>query len=235
MSRGRVVAGAVGLVLLIGLTVFVVQVIQSYGHIRRGEADPFLEKKLQSSFSKLIANQKVTQQDMARLRSPDAATFGNPNAKLTIVEFLDFDCPFCEASFAPLREMMGKYANQVYFVVRDFPIEELHPRAIAAALAAHCAQAQGKFWPYHDQLFFHQDQHEDADLMRYVKMVGLDETAFRTCYVNQTYKDKIQQSLGDGLQVGVQATPTFFFNDVKIQGALTREQLEFLIQRFLKM
>ncbi|MDO8617352.1 MAG: thioredoxin domain-containing protein [Candidatus Uhrbacteria bacterium] len=235
MSRGRLIGGIIGLALLMGVVLFVVQVVQSYGRIQRGEADPFLEKKLQSSFSKLVANQKVTQQDIARLKTPDAPTFGNPKAKLTIVEFLDFDCPFCGATFGPLREVMEKYSDRIQVVIRDFPIEEIHPRAFPAALAARCAHAQGKFWPYHDQLFFYQARHEDVDFVRYAQMVGLNEKAFRACYEKQTYKEQVLQGLGDGLQVGVQGTPTFFFNDVKIQGALNREQLEFLIQRFLKL
>lgn len=181
-----------------------------------------------------MVNSNILMEDLVRLASVYTGTLGKPGAKLTIVEFLDFDCPYSRNSFSPVREMITKYQDQIYFVVRDFPIEELYPRAVPAALAAHCAAAQGKFWPYHDKLFIHQDQHQDEDLMRYAREVGLEEASFQRCYENRMFASAIQQDVRDGLQSGVAGTPTFFFNGVKIQGALDADTLESLIKRFLQ-
>ena len=225
-----------GAVFVIGLSLlfFVRQVWVYYDAIRSGKSNPILEQRMESSWSKLVANNKVGAEDLARLTASQTGTLGTKGAKLTIVEFLDFDCPFCRASFSPVREMIQKYNKQVYFIVRDFPLEELHPRAIPSALAARCAAAQDKFWAYHDKLYIDQDHHEDADLERYARETGLDTVAFDQCYQHRTFAAAIQQDVQDGLRVGVQGTPTFFFNGVRVQGQLDGLTLEYLIQRFLK-
>ncbi len=204
-----------------------------YNAIRTGKIDPALETVLSSSSSQTEANSVVTAADLLRLQNKKAPTLGTKGAPLTIVEFLDYDCPFCRDVAIPVRQLMEAYQDQVFFVVRDFPIEALHPRAFFSALAARCAQEQGKYWPYHDKLFADQEQREDEDYQRFALEVGLDEKKFDTCYKSQKHKSLIQEDVGDGVRVGVQGTPTFFFNGTRIQGALTRELMEKLVQRFL--
>ena len=231
----KIVLAFFGVIILLTGLWFGSQFLHYYRAIRSGAINPLLEQNLQSSFSRMAANAKVTPQDLARLTSPDAPTRGKSNAKLTIVEFLDFDCPFCGSAFVPLKDALTKHKDQIYFVVRDFPIEELHPRALRSALAARCAQGQGKYWPYHDLLFAAQDRHEEADLERNAELAGLNVNAFRQCYQSEQFKEKVLSDIRDGLQVGVQGTPTFFFNGVKVQGALDQKTFEFLIERFLKL
>jgi protein-disulfide isomerase len=159
---------------------------------------------------------------------------GNPAARLVVVEFLDFGCPYCRDSFSAVREVMQRYQDRVYFIARDFPVDELHPRATAAALAARCAQEQGFYWPYHDKLFSQQEHHEAVDLQRYAQEIGLNMSLFETCVFEKRYVDRIQMESADGLRAGVEGTPTFFFNGIKVQGALNARTLDFIVQTFLK-
>ena len=225
---------AVAALISVGLGSFGWNIYGNYRAIREGRIPPSLERRLQASFTRVVANARVTDADLKLLASSSAPTFGTPDAKLTIVEFIDFDCPFCRATFVPFRALMEKYKDHLFVVMRDFPIEEIHPRAFPAALAARCAQEQGAYWSYHDKLYVAQERHEDEDFYRSAREMGLNETRFTACYQNKKYAAHVQQDLQDGLQVGVQGTPTFFFNGIKMQGALDQQTLEFLIQQFLK-
>lgn len=208
--------------------------IRYYRAIRSGEANPLLDQRLQASISSQIANQQVTSEDLLRLQPPSAPAFGNPAAKLVVVEFLDFGCPYCLQSFPAMREIMQKYKDRVYFMARDFPVDELHPRATATAMAARCAQEQGLYWPYHDKLFLNQEHHEEADLERYAQEVGMNVPSFQACVREKRYEDVVQREVADGLRAGVAGTPTFFFNGIRVQGALDVRTLEFIIETFLK-
>ncbi len=212
---------------------FVFTFFRYYFAIRSGASNPLLSQRLDATISSQIANQHVTEEDLLRLQPTTAPTLGNPASKLVVVEFLDFGCPYCKDSYSAVREVMEKYKNKVYFMARDFPVEELHPRAIAAALAARCAQEQGLYWPYHDKLFAHQDRHEDADLRTYAQEVGANVPSFDQCVREKRYESFVQQELADGLRAGVEGTPTFFFNGVRVQGGLDAPTLEFIISKFL--
>ncbi len=207
-----------------------------YDAIRTGKTNPMLEQELQASFSQAVANTRVTAEDLARLTTSSAGTLGKKTgASLTIVEFVDFGCPFSQYSATPVRKVMQKYKDQVSFYIRDFPIDDLHPNATQAALAARCAARQNRYWLYHDKLFANQGKFTQADLETYAQDVGLDTASFRTCLLNKTQAQSVQQDQADGLQAGVGATPTFFFNGIKVQGGLDEAALEYLIQRFLKL
>lgn len=218
---------------VVGVFAFGTEVYRNIQAIRNGEPNPLLKKRLDLSFSRAIANANVTPEDLAHLNLKTAPALGASNAKLTIVEFLDFDCAPSQAMFSVVRELMERYKDRVRFIVRNFPVEELHPRAMSASLAAACANDQGKFWPYHDKLFLNQTQHTDADLLRYAKEVGLDAGKFQDCYEGRVHADDIQTDVADALRAGVEGTPTFFFNGIKVEGSRDRETFEQLIKRFL--
>lgn len=206
-----------------------------YGAIKRGDSNPLIDTYIGLSLTNALANTQVTPQDLERLAAATSPTFGSSSSTVTIVEFLDFSCPFSEASYGPLREVKQKYQDRIRVVYRDFPISEIHPRAFAAALAARCAHEQGKYLAYHDRLFANQENHEDADLLRYARAVGLNEAQFQSCYQSQKYASVVQADIQAGLQAGVQGTPTFFFNGIKVPGTLNSQLLELLVQRFLKL
>ena len=223
------------LLVFLVLGFFAYKTFNYYSAIRRGDSNPLIDTYVGLSLTNALANTKVTAGDLARLAPATAPTFGPASSTVTIVEFLDFGCPFSEASYGPLREMEQKYQDRIRVVYRDFPITELHPRAFAASLAARCAHEQGKYLAYHDRLFANQEQLEDTDLLRYARAVGLNEDQFQGCYQSQKYASVIQADIQDGLQAGVQGTPTFFFNGIKVPGTLNNKLLELLIQRFLKL
>lgn len=208
--------------------------VSYYRAIRAGQSSPLLDQHLEASLSSAIANQHVTEEDLIRLQPISAPALGNPAAKLVVVEFLDFGCPYCRESFSGVRELIQRYQDRVYFIARDFPVDELHPRATAAALAARCAQEQGFYWSYHDKLFLDQQHQEDEDLRRYAQEVGMNVVSFDQCYKEKRYETRIRTEIADGLRAGVEGTPTFFFNGIRIQGALDAKTLEFLIKKFLE-
>lgn len=227
--------------LFVAFTAFIVSFIYSFARsfiaIRRNGADAWLEQRLESSVARAVANTQVTAEDLKALDRPGRPSLGPEQAKLTVVAFLDYGCPFCRRAAGPFRETMLKYQDRVRFVIRDFPVEELHPNALQAAGAVRCAFAQGKGWAMHDMLFAQATDLVPADFERYAAQSGLDLDKYRSCVEAQTYTAQIQEDLADGLRAGVQGTPTYFFNGVRIQGVpgeRPEAYFDFLIQRFLK-
>jgi protein-disulfide isomerase len=150
---------------------------------------------------------------------------GNPNAPVTIIEFADFQCPFCQRTETALKALLAKYDGKVKLAFLDFPLSEIHSHAEKAAEAARCAGEQGKFWEYHDDLFANQSKLEDDSLIERAQKLHLDETAFRTCLTSRKFKHDIEVNLQEGNEAGVSGTPAYFINDIFLSGA--RPQAEF--------
>jgi protein-disulfide isomerase len=234
MSIWKVLGWLFGLLLAIGVILFIRQSYTYYTAIRSGATNPLLEQQLEATISRLSANQSVSNADLDHLVDPAAPSLGDASATVTIVEFLDYGCPYCRAAFEPVRESVLRHEGKVRLVIRDFPLEDIHPGATKAAVAARCAQEQGKFWAYHDKLFLRdQRSFTDEDLVDIATESGLDLSAFNSCRASSRAKALVDRDLTTGLQVGVAGTPTFFFNRVRIKGAPSAEALEFIIQRFL--
>ena len=147
-----------------------------------------------------------------------AAARGRSDARLTLIEFSDFQCPFCarhtRETFAQIqREYVD--TGKVRYVFRHFPIESIHPNAFAAARAAECARQQGKFWDMHTRLFANQQQLAETDLVGYAKAAGLDTTAFQRCVATAEVSAKIRQDLDEGARAGISGTPMFFVGTVE--------------------
>jgi protein-disulfide isomerase len=147
-----------------------------------------------------------------------AATKGAAKAPVTIVEFSDFLCPFCKRAQATLAAIETRYGDQVRFVFRDYPIEELHPGATKAAEAARCANEQDKFWPYHD-IIFQKVPRTPEELKLYAAEVGLDVTKFDACLTSGTHAAAVQKDIQEGARLGIDGTPAFFINGRVVKGA----------------
>ncbi len=147
--------------------------------------------------------------------------WGPADAKVTIVEFSDFQCPYCERFFTSTYPLIKeKYGNKVKFVFRHFPIAQIHPFATQAALASECANEQGKFWEYHDALFSNQQDLSKEALVKYAGLAKVPDTAkFSACLDSQKYNTKIQSDFNEAVGYGVQGTPTFFINGNILVGA----------------
>ena len=148
---------------------------------------------------------------------------GAAEADVAIVEFSDFQCPFCKQAHLTLSKVLERYPGTVKLVYLDFPLEKIHPQARRAALAARCANDQGKFWEYHDVLFAQSPRLNLADLKRYAQQVGLDAAQFETCLSSETHKATVQKDLDEGKKLGVTSTPAFFINGRPLSGAQSLE------------
>jgi protein-disulfide isomerase len=150
----------------------------------------------------------------------DGAPFRGPaTAPVTIVEFQDFHCPFCRRVQPTLIQLAARYGDRVKLVYRDFPIESLHPQARNAHEAARCANAQGKFWAYHDALYAKPHQATHEDLTAIAREANLEMDPFKLCLNARTYRSAVQRDIDEGSRVGVTGTPTFFINGRVISGA----------------
>ena len=139
-------------------------------------------------------------------------TRGAEAAAVTLVEYGDFECPFCGEAYRIVREVERRYGERVRFVFRHFPQPEIHPYAQRAAEVAEAAAAQGKFWEMHDYLFEHQPSLAVPDLLRYAADLGLDVDRIRTELEERVYRDRVLADVASGQQSGVPGTPGFFVN-----------------------
>lgn len=142
----------------------------------------------------------------------DAPMLGRADAPVTLVEFSDYQCPFCQRFFATtLPALKKEYVDtgRVRYVFRDFPLEQLHPQARKAAEAAHCAGEQGKYWEMHDLLFQNQRALAPPQLAEHARAVGVDGATFEECLASGRHAARVARGLADGAAAGVQGTPTF--------------------------
>ncbi len=151
----------------------------------------------------------------------NAPTKGKPDAKLVLVEFSDYQCPFCQRSFQGVLTQVDKdyiQTGKLKYVFQDFPLEELHNNAFKAAEAAHCAGDQGKYWEMHDRLFSNQQALAPENLTAYAEAIGLNRDTFQQCLDGGKYAAQVREGLAQGQQLGVQGTPTFFLGTVTADG-----------------
>jgi protein-disulfide isomerase len=144
---------------------------------------------------------------------------GRADAPVTLVEFSDFQCPFCKRSQATLKQLQERYPGKLKLVYRDFPLDQLHPQARNASEAARCAGDQGKFWEYHDVLFTQAPQASPESLRRYAEQTGLDTAAFDRCLSSGLHREAVQRDVEEGTRLGVTGTPAFFINGRPVLGA----------------
>lgn len=163
----------------------------------------------------------VPSSEAERLVRPDSQRLSTANdGKVTFVEFLDFECEACGAAYPAIEQLRDDYDGRVTFVVRNFP---LHKNSEAAARAAEAAAAQGKFEEMYDMLFQTQPQwaekssSQEAVFFGYAEQMGLDMTQFRAVYGDPATIDKVRRDKADGVELGVQGTPTFFLNGDKVE------------------
>lgn len=174
------------------------------------------------------------QVNRSQLETPDDPYSGPLNAKVTVVEFADFGCPFCRQNFTIVNKIRELYKDKVRFIFRDFPITAVHPQALIAAEAGECAHEQGAFWLYHDLLYNRQDQYTTKDeLIGYADELGLNYDKFKTCLNSDTFQSENLSDLQDGIALGVNGTPTFFFNGQKVAGVIGEETFKQILDSLL--
>jgi protein-disulfide isomerase len=158
---------------------------------------------------------------------------GDPNAPVTMIEFADFQCPYCQKTEATVNALLAKYKGRVKLAFLDFPLNEIHPQAAQAAEASHCAGEQGKFWEYHDSLFAEQSKLDEKSLISRAQSLHLDESAFRSCLMSGKFKELVEANRRQGARFGVAGTPAYFINGVFMSGAQPQAEFEKIIDNEL--
>ncbi len=181
-------------------------------------------KKQLSEIQQFLA-QRVAQADRGpvTLTVGDGPSLGSGDAPVTIVEFSDYECPFCRRHFSStFQELKAAYIDtgKVRYVFRDFPLEKIHPDAKKAAEAAHCAGDQGKFWEFHDTLFGHQGALKLSDLRTMATDIKLDAVSFNSCLESGKFGKAVDADLAAGSAAGVNGTPGFFIGKTKPDGTI---------------
>jgi protein-disulfide isomerase len=143
---------------------------------------------------------------------------GSASAPIEMIEFSDFQCPFCQRADPTVQQVLSTYGDRIRFVYRHYPLPN-HPAARPAAEAAACAADQGKFWPYHDRLFANPSKLADADLKQHAAELGLNAAQFNSCVDSHKFKAQVDADLKAGEEAGVNGTPAFFVNGRMINGA----------------
>jgi protein-disulfide isomerase len=157
-----------------------------------------------------------------------APSLGPRDAKVTIVAFIDYQCPYCHRSQDAIERILEEFKGRVRLVHQDFPLD-IHNRAFAASQAAHCAGDQGKFWEYHRNLLTAQGSFDDADLAGRAGALGLDASAFSKCLASGRHDAEIKAAMRRGRELGVGSTPTFFVNGRLLVGARPYDDFEELV------
>ena len=165
----------------------------------------------------------------------DAPLWGDKGAKVTIVEFSDFQCPFCSRGANSVDEIKKKYKGKVKIAFKHFPLP-MHPDAKPASEASLCVKEQNadKFWKFHDLAFKNQDKLDTASLEKYAKDAGVNVDKFKECFNSKKYVAAIEKDMQYGEKLGVRSTPTFFINGQLISGAVPIEQFSEIIDEELK-
>jgi protein-disulfide isomerase len=154
-------------------------------------------------------------QNVAEANSPAKGPSGAP---IEMIEFSDFQCPFCLRANPTVGQVLSTYGDRIRFVYRHFPLPG-HPNARPAAEASACAAEQSQFWPYHDRLFSNPNRLAGSDLKQAAADLGLDTAAFNACVDSRKYKAQVDADIKAGNEVGVDGTPAFFINGRMVSGA----------------
>lgn len=168
------------------------------------------------------------------VETDDDPSVGPADALITIIEFSDYQCPFCKRWHDEVFDrLMANYPGQIRFVYRDFPLTSIHPGALPSAEAANCAGEQDAYWEYYRAIFTNQYNMDTAGLTQYAVDLELDTEAFTACLEEHRYQAEVQADMQYAISIGVQSTPTFFVNGIIVVGAQPYEVFKQIIDQEL--
>lgn len=178
-----------------------------------------------------LLNAPYDEQARKTIEGQESYWMGSAKPKITIVEFADFACPYCQKSFGKIREIGLKYGKDVKIIFRNYP---MHENSLEPAMAARCAGEQGLFWLMHDKLFLNQSAAENPDLAEFANQIGADLNKFNSCMADGKYLALIKKDAADGEELGVGGTPTWFINGNKIEGDIPYELFIQIIKKAIQ-
>jgi protein-disulfide isomerase len=164
----------------------------------------------------------------------EGPTRGPADAPITLVEFSDYQCPFCKSAEAIVEQVLARYPTQVRLQFRHFPLDNIHPQARSAAEAALCAGEQGRFWEYHHELFKESPKLSEGHLGQYANRLRLDRAAWDACMAEKRMAARVQADVEAGEKIGVSGTPAFYVNGLPVAGARSVEQFAAVIDEELE-
>lgn len=214
-------------IILIYIAVIIYQVVFQV-EIQTQSRYEMLKQKFQQTFSPGTANLRET-----LIETKDDPYWGMEDANIVIVEFSDFQCPYCRQAYPEIKKLREAYQTQIKIIYRDMPNVSSHPQALNAALAAECADDQSMFWPYHDKLFENQTNLNYEDFKIFASELGLDMDRFNQCFDEKKYAGEIYNDVEDAYKLGISGTPTFFINGNRLQGNLPYEYFKEIIDKAL--
>lgn len=177
---------------------------------------------------------KQNQQDLADIQTGDDPWLGSDQPLIYVVAYESMSCPYCKENQADIRKMIAKFGSVVRYIAKDFPTEGLHPNVMDAHLAAACANEQGSYWEYRDILYQNQGEFEKANLKKWAKQLGLNESQFNKCLDDEKYLQEIRADFASGAQAGVVGTPSYIINGTLIPGEIPFNIWEEVIGFILK-
>ncbi len=184
----------------------------------RNQRSQQVARELQDSLSEAKAVRVFLDRFRLAFDNEGAPARGPADAPVTLVEFSDFECPFCSQFFPTVRRLEAEYGDRLRIVYRQFPLTSIHPNAFKAAEASLCAHEQDRFWDMHDLLFQEQDRLTVRELKEKAGRLGLDQVAFDTCLDTSRYVEQVQEDLREGSRAGISGTPALFLNGIPIEG-----------------
>ncbi len=199
-----------------------------------------INQNLQTKISKTLKGNipeeeknKNIEQIRKEIETKSDPTLGIPDAKVTVVEFGDFQCPYTRQMYPIMKKIQSEYEDRVLFIWRDLPLYDIHPDAIRAAMAGECAREQGKFWEMHDLMFTNQENLSRSSLIQYAQKININIKKFKQCLDSDKYRNEVMDDFQTAINHGAEGTPTFFINGEKFSGVIPYELLKSIIDNKL--
>ncbi|MFA4955143.1 MAG: DsbA family protein [Patescibacteria group bacterium] len=230
----------VGAVCATGLIYFGAQTVKYIRLISAGQLDVSIaprDREVLARIREVLSGPRPTATERGRIEIAEGnPVLGNPKAKVKIVEFLDYQCPFSKSISGGLREFMQRHKDEAFLIVRDYPVSDIHEHAEGAARAARCVLVQGqeRYWIFHAALFLEQDNLAPERLRVQALKAGVDPEAYDACLKSAATAQAVNQSFADGVLSGVVGTPTFFFNGYAFPGIIDGKTFEAVYQEVVK-
>lgn len=218
---GIIFLSLLSLVLTVGL-IFAVFFGYYLWEVKYGDAEKLAQKFASEKFTLNTAALQTSADvpaDVGQFVRPYSATIGEADAPITVLAFLDFQCPYSQPGYSLFAKVVEKYQGAVRIVFKHMPLATIHPQAMDAANAIMCAKEQNKFWEYYD-LLFTAKQFDQESMVAYAESLKLDKKKFTLCLATKPYQSQIDQDMTDAATLGVRGTPTYFVNRVKVEGVV---------------